>query len=190
MTPEPTGGIYRDQGVDSFIHKFGYADTAGRPDRLNFGGIYDVTKDYHQRTGLRLTLDGYDEKTGKIDDIDGGILLISNNDEVAARWKFIDLIAHWNRKHAQAVYVPSMFRNPPPEYCYGSRIMLCAGTDFGILLQAIAKGLVYYDPGIKMEEVSSSRPKIKRRSQFRVNHRDLHTLYRTWEIVNFNDIDE
>lgn len=187
MTPEPTGGIYRDEGVDSFIHKFGYADTAGRPDRLNFGGIYDTNRDFHQKTGLKLILDGYDGTTGKIDDINGGIVLVSTKDEIAARWKFVDLIAHWNRKHAQAVYVPSMFRNPPPEYCYGPRIMLCVGTDFGILLHAIAQGLVYYDPGIKMEAVSSGRPKIKRRSQFRVNHRDLHMLYRTFDIVNFDD---
>ena len=41
----------------------------------------------------------------------------------------------------------------------------------------------YYDPAIKVEEESSEKPKIKRRSQFRVAHADLPRLYERHEVV-------
>src|SRR3546814_8267202 len=37
MTPEPTGGVYRTEGVAAFMKRFGYPDQAGRPDRFTFG---------------------------------------------------------------------------------------------------------------------------------------------------------
>ncbi len=38
MTPEPTGGIYRDAGVTAFyLKRFGYPDKGGKPDRINYG---------------------------------------------------------------------------------------------------------------------------------------------------------
>lgn len=92
-------------------------------------------------------------------------------------------MVHWNRKHAQAVYVPSLFRRPPPEYFYGSQILLCEQTDFLLFLKAFAAGTIYYDPGIKIERASTDRPVIKRRSQFRVAHADLTGLYQRHESV-------
>jgi hypothetical protein len=168
MTPEPTGGIYRDSGVADFLHKFGYPDKSGKEDRINFGGVYASNKDLHPETGLKLVLDGYDYVTGKITNMDGGMALVSGEDEVAAMWAFTGIMQHWNRKHAQAAYVPSLFRSPPPEYSYGPRILLCEQTDFSLFLKAVASGVVYYDPGIKMEKASSPKPVIKRRSQFRI----------------------
>jgi hypothetical protein len=70
-------------------------------------------------------------------------------------------------------------RVPPPEYSYGSRVELCEGTDVLLLLQALASGAVYYDPGIKMEKADTPAPVTKRRSQFRVKHNGLFGLYRT-----------
>ena len=40
MTPEPTGGLYRDEGVEAFVRIYGYPDRSGRPDRINFGGVH------------------------------------------------------------------------------------------------------------------------------------------------------
>ncbi|WP_267226231.1 MvaI/BcnI family restriction endonuclease [Dyella silvae] len=177
MTPEPTGGIYHDQGVDVFLRRFGYPDKNGKPDRLNFGGIYDCTKDFHPDTGLKLELQGYDSIKRKITDIDGCIALVSRDGEVAALWKFTEFMEHWNRKHAQAAYVPSLSHSPPPSYRYGPRVLLCEEADFGLLLEAMTAGAVFYDPAIKMESASSSKPKIKRRSQFRVRHESLERLY-------------
>ena len=72
-------------------------------------------------------------------------------------------------------------RAPPPEYSYGARVELCEGTDVLLLLQALASGSVYYDPGIKMERADTLSPAIKRRSQFRVKHNNLSGLYQTSE---------
>lgn len=183
MTPEPTGGIYRDQGVAGFMRRYGYPDKSGKPDRVNFGGIYACNRDYHADTGLRLVLQGYDSESGKITDMTGGIVLLSRQDEVAASWKFTGLMEHWTRKHAQAAYVPSLFREPPPEYAYGPRILLCEQTDFSLFLKAVADCSVYYDPAIKMEEASSGRPSIKRRSQLRIKHDQLEKMYYRHEYV-------
>ena len=178
MTPEPTGGLYRDEGVAAFLRRYGYADKSGKADRINFGGIYAANRDFHPETGLMLRLTGFDTTTGKITDLDGGIVLLDQDDNVAASWGFRGIIAHWNRKHAKAVYVPSLMQFPPPEYSYGARVELCEGTDVLLLLAAVATGNVYYDPGIKIEAVGSVKPIIKRRSQFRVRHDGLNALYR------------
>ena len=184
MTPEPTGGIYRTEGVAEFLKRFGYPDQAGKDDRFNFGGRYDCQRGYHALTGLRMTMAGFDAATGKITDLEGGLALIDADEEIAASWTFKGMMAHWNRKHAQAAYVPSLFRTPPPEYSYGAEILLCEQTDFLLFLSAFAAGSVYYDPGIKVENASSEKPEIKRRSQFRVAHADLTQLYKRHESVD------
>ncbi len=183
MTPEPTGGIYRTEGVVEFLKRFGYADQSGKEDRVNFGGRYDCQREANHLTGLRMSLAGYDAGTGKITDLDGGMSLVTAGDEVAASWTFKGMMAHWNRKHAQAAYVPSLFRTPPPEHSYGATVLLCEQTDFLLFLKAFAAGAVYYDPAVKIEKASSDKPDIKRRSQFRVAHAQLTQLYQRHETV-------
>jgi hypothetical protein len=177
MTPEPTGGIYGDRGVEEFLHRFGYPDKKGKDDRINFGGKYTVGKRFHADTGLTLRLTGFDAAAGKITDVDGSITLIDDSDTIAASWGFKEVIAHWNRKHAKAVYVPSLMCNSPPSYRYGAVVQMCEGTDVLKFINALASGTVFYDPGIKIEHASKSRPDVKKRSQFRVNHRQLNILY-------------
>lgn len=184
LTPEPTAGVYRDSGVEIFVRRFGYADVSGIEDRWNFGGVHSCISGFHARTNLKLELIGYDSNLGKIKDLDGGIALVTADGEVAALWKYTGILDHWDKKHAQAAYVPSLFRKPPPEYRYGPKVLLCEETDFSLFLKAVNDGIIYYDPAIKMERASSSTPSIKRRSQFRVNHRSLTQLYERHESVN------
>lgn len=178
MTPEPTGGVYRDQGVPAFLARFGYVDKLGRPDRINFGGIYRAGMPFHHTTGLTLTIEGFEPSTGALTDLTGRILLVNAAGDVAASWALRDLMAHWNRKHAKAAYVPSLSRRPPPEYRYAKRWLLCEATDFLLFLAAVAAGRVYYDPAVKMLGSSSGKPEVKRRSQFRIAHSDLGGLYK------------
>jgi len=179
MTPEPKGGYYKDEGVEAFIVKYGYADKVGRADRFNFGGLHFIDK-LQPSTGLRLKLLGYDPVKRKIIDENGSIALISAGGDIAAAWFFSDLLNHWNRKHNQAVYIPSMKRDVPHlQYYYGNTVRLCEGTDFLKLLAALSDGKVYYDPGIKLENASDpKKKKTKRRSQFRVKSKDIATLYK------------
>lgn len=177
MTPEPNGGEYRNFGINQFMKQYGYPDRSGKPDRLNFGGKYVYGEKANHLTGVRMALQGYNNETGKIEDMTGGIVLLSEKDEIAASWEFSGILEHWNRKHSKAAYIPSLFKTPPPQYSYGPKVLLCEQTDFSLFLEAIVKGDVYYDPAIKIENVSSIKPIIKRRSQFRVAHKSLGSLY-------------
>ena len=184
FTPEPTGGFYKDRSAEKFVERFGYVDKNGKPDRINFGGIYSCPKAAHPDTGLRMTLKGFDASSGKITDMDGGLALITEDDEAAATWSFSGLMAHWNRKHAQAAYVPSLFRTPPPEYRYGPKVLLCEQTDFILFLKAFAAGTVYYDPALKLERLASGKQVLHRRSQFRIQHSSLTQMYHCHEVVS------
>jgi hypothetical protein len=52
------------------------------------------------------------------------------------------------------------------------------GTDFPLLLAAFSRGVAFYDPGIKLVN-ASTKPELKRRSQFRIAVKDLAALYET-----------
>jgi hypothetical protein len=183
MTPEPTGGVYHEHGVESFVRTFGYADKRGRTDRLNFGGVFRAGA-YHEGTKLTLRLQGFDGRFDRITDAGGSLALVTNDDTVAASWSFAALAAIWNRKHAQAVYVPAEKRTAPSlQYRYAPVVRLGEGTDFLRLLSAIDDGVVYYDPALKIEAESGSKPRTKARSQFRIRSGDLPRLYRSMEGV-------
>lgn len=206
MTPEPTGGFYHDHGPEDFIRKFGYPDKLGRADRLNFGGIHKVGNK-HPLTGLTMQLNGFNIATGKITDANGAVVLVDDGGIIGASWAFTGLLAHWSRKHMHAVYVPSMFRLSSisksgaqnnrrdvrgslevrkdtmcPQYSYGDKVRLAQGTDSIRLLIAFANGMVYYDPGIKLEQ-ASTKPVVKRRSQFRIASKHVGALYASMEVV-------
>jgi len=186
MTPEPNGGYYKDQGAADFVRRYGYPDKSGKPDRLNFGGKHIVGVS-HQLTNLTMRLVGFDPEEATITDAEGAIVLFDNSENITASWSFAKLMDHWKRKHSQAVYIPCV-RRPSKEagieYHYGKEIELGTGTNIEMFLARMNSGIVYYDPGIKLENVSSSTPKLKRRSQFRVAHKHLEDLYRKFDFTD------
>ncbi len=185
MTPEPTGGFYRAEGVEAFVRRYGYEDQLGRADRLNFGGVH-VHGIRHARTGLTLTFSGYIPGENKFE-AGGGFSLIDDAGNEAATWHFAGLIQHWNRKHSKAAYVPfQMRKDPAQEYVYGDRVRLGEDTDFLRFLKAMADGKVYYDPGIKVEGAATARPAVKRRSQFRIKSADIAALYARFGATSVN----
>jgi hypothetical protein len=187
MTPQPTGGFYADRGVREFVMRYGYDDMMGREDRKNYGGIY-ICDEPASTTGHTLTLSGFNPANGTFDSRDGGLVLQTNENEVIASWGFDSLLTHWNRKHSKAVYVPSNRREIDDiyQYRFGHHVFLGVGTSFSRFLMAFHNCRVYYDPGIKVENISTN-PKHKHRSQFRVKARDLHYLYDQWEEVDLFD---
>lgn len=182
MTPEPTGGFYKDADPEAFVRRFGYADKRGRADRMNFGGRH-VVGSRCPPTGLTMQLAGFDAATRKITDANGAIILVSDTGEVAAEWAFSKILEHWSHKHTKAVYVPSQCHTQPQrQYAYGPNVRLAQRTDSLRLLGALADGMVYYDPGIKLEHASTD-PEVKRRSQFRIASKNIRALYGTVEVV-------
>jgi hypothetical protein len=185
MTPEPNGGQYKTAGAIDFVKTYGYPDKNGKEDRINFGGRHIVSQ-LQSLTNLTMELVGFDAETSSITDASGAIALLDKNDNIAASWSFAKLMDHWKRKHSQAVYIPCMRRavSGGYQYHYGKDIELGVGTNFEFILSAMHLGTVYYDPGIKLEHASSEKPKIKRRSQFRVNHKYINTLYKSFEFLD------
>jgi MvaI/BcnI restriction endonuclease family len=177
MTPEPTGGVYKEDGVERFLRRFGYADKSGVADRINFGGIYTNGSGYHDDTKLAMRLSGYDNATHKILDMGGGIQLADVTGTIAAQWNFTHLIEHWNTKHAKAVYVPSQASDGPARYRYSNMVTLCEGTDFLLFLRAVSDGVIYLDPGVKLENANVGKPLIKRRNQFRIKQSAVPRIY-------------
>ncbi len=186
MTPEPNGGFYKLHGAADFVRKFGYPDKSGKLNRMNFGGRHFAGK-LCNTTNLTMKIDGFDPEELKITNASGAITLTDNGSTVAASWSFAKIMGHWKRKHSQAVYVPCIMRQLSAggrEYYYGSNIELGQGTDFELFLSAMIKGMVYYDPGIKLENAFSKNAKLKRRSQFRVKHEDIDSLYKNLEFID------
>lgn len=183
MTPEPTHGFYKTNGAEEFIRKYGYPDVSGKPDRMNFGGVHKSGV-LQKKTNLTLHLIGFDTKEGKIRDTNGRIALLDDNLIETASWSFASMLLHWNRKHNQACYVPSISKiDNGRNYQFGNKIILGTGTDFLFFLKEMSNGNIYYDPGIKLENMST-KPKIKKRSQFRIKSGNLTNLYKTNEIID------
>lgn len=186
MTPEPTDGLYKTKGAEYFIRTYGYPDKLGRPDRMNFGGVHK-SGILHPTTKLEMKLIGFDQESGKIRNTNGRIALIDQEDNETASWSFSSLLLHWNRKHDKACYVPSLSdTSGNRKYKYGNNIILGTGTDFQLFLRQMANGNIYYDPGIKLENMSTN-PKIKKRSQFRIKSRFLTNLYKKNETIKLNE---
>jgi hypothetical protein len=190
MTPEPTGGYYRDHGPEAFVRKFGYKDRNGVPDRLNFGGIFRTSK-RHPLTGLTLQLSGYDLTASKVTDPNGEIQLVNDQGDVAASWGFVGIVAHWAKKHSKAAFVPSKIqritRTPSGEdrqYLYGNTVRLAEHSDSIKVIHAIAKGDLYYDPALKIVNQSQAKPEMKCRSQWRVASKKIGSLYQTVTFVS------
>lgn len=185
MTPEPDGGYYVDGGVNAFVRKYGYADNKGREGRFNFNGKH-LAGVPSEKTGLELVVVGYDASSNTLVDSSGYVGLQGKDGTVVASWSFSKILSHWKRKHAKAVYVPSIsqfIRGGLRQYHYGNEVRLYEGADVHNLLKAIHSGSVYYDPGIKLEN-AYTKPKTKRRSQFRVKSAHLDSLYQCSEIID------
>lgn len=184
FTPEPTAGVYVHDGLLAFMRCYGYADTRGRPDRLNFGGVYRANGAAHAKTNLRMVMDGFKAEERKYSPA-GAIRLLDRHGNEAMAWSFAKLIDHWKTKHAHAAFVPAQQRlTAERQYRYGRNILIGEGAEFGLFLAALEAGKVYYDPGIKIEKISTAKPVMKRRSQFRVNSKDIPVLYASSRVVD------
>jgi hypothetical protein len=134
-----------------------------------------------------MVIDGFDP-VGKSYSATGSIRLIDKQDREAMAWSFVKLIDHWKSKHAQAAFVPAQKRDVlGRQYRFGNKIIIGRGAEFQRLLEALVSGVVYYDPGIKLETDSTGRVRTKRRSQFRVDSRNLGSLYAESRVVDVCD---
>ncbi|QXL84416.1 MvaI/BcnI family restriction endonuclease [Comamonas sp. NLF-1-9] len=184
FTPEPDSGFYVTEPFAAFMARYGYPDRNGRPDRLNFGGRHVADGLKNHLTGLRMILDGYSPASG-MTNANGALRLLDDADREAMAWSFAKLMEHWKIKHAHAAFVPCEAQTQPErKYRYGGDVLLGEGAEFRLVLKSIASGALFYDPGIKLEGVSTNHPTPKKRSQFRISSKNLPALYKSSRIVN------
>ena len=180
MTPEPDAGYYGANGVEAFLRKYG----RNLPnDVIYFTGSHKVGVPA-KSSGHTLVVVGFDEKSKKIVDVNGGIRLLDEIGEISAEWTYSGLVEQWARKHAAAAYVPyEKSLSVPADYRYKTPVFLGEGTEFEMFLKALADGKIIYDPAPKLERASMKNSKTKARSQFRMGVKDLASLYQKFESV-------
>lgn len=182
MTPEPDGGMYGESGVKVFVRKFG---APSGNDTLYFTGTHRVNN-RNAKTGLTLTVRGFNPASKVIEDVGGAVELLTDTGRCAAAWSFGGLMVGWNKKHAQAAYVPyESEKISAPAYRYFSPALMGEGTDFSRYLGAMCAGSVIFDPGSKVINASSPKSSVKARSQFRMSVQYLAQLYQKFEPEEF-----
>jgi hypothetical protein len=181
MTPEPTGGFYREAGAKEFVRRFGHTSPKN-PDRIDFSGTF--RSNVRQSSGLTLLLTGFDPLSLRFEPT-GAVELITDAGEIAASWAFAALLNHWTRKHDQASYVPyEKDSGADLRFRYGPIVRLGTRTDFTRFLSAMARGTVIYDPGLNVRNILPGRSIVKMRSQFRTSIAALDRLYETFEKID------
>ena len=182
MTPEPNGGMYFEQGVKAFVRQFG---CPASDDTLYFTGTHRANL-RNEKTRLTLNVRGFNSGRNMIDDVAGAVELLTDAGDCAAAWSFADLMISWNKKHAQAAYIPyESEKVNEPAYRYFSPALLGEGTDFNRYLTSLNSGLIIFDPGSKVMNASSAKSTVKARSQFRIPLKQLASLYQKFEPTEF-----
>ena len=170
MTPEPDFGYRYDEGLSAFLHKFGWPGTKNDGSQ-RFNGKHN-TRTTYKKSGLKLEIENWDlVKNSPTGHGEPNVLLIDPlTDEIAAGWSFTKLAEKWGRKHAGAMYVTAhKYKSEPgpfaTHYSYGVDVHCGQGTSAILLLEAIGLGVVYLDPGDRVNESGEE----KKRTQWRIS---------------------
>jgi hypothetical protein len=168
--------------VKSFVRKYG---KPSGEDTLYFTGLHRADC-RNEKNGLTLVVRGFNPARKIIEDVDGAVELLDDEGRCEAAWSFAYLMAKWNKKHAQAAYVPYKSKKELLyAYRYSSPALLGEGTNFNLYLAALCAGQVIFDPGSKVMNASTEKSTVKARSQFRMSVRHLAELYQKFGPVEF-----
>ncbi|WP_033568488.1 MvaI/BcnI family restriction endonuclease [Dickeya undicola] len=183
MTPEPDAGLYVAD-IHGFMNNY---SSSRKPDRVDFASIHRMSV-YNEKTGLMLSLEGYDFKRQEITDPEGGLFLRDSDGEVAAGWSFSKILDHWKRKHSKTCFVHYRVRKDEhPSYLFGPQITLADGSDIKKFMSALSASKIYYDPGVNIK-YSNEKAKPKKRNQFRMKWKDVGEVYDHIENLIIADI--
>lgn len=181
LTPEPMTGLYTDD-LEMFRERYAVSKSEGV---AYFTGTRRAGQ---HRKSDRLFLEVRGIAGGKIVDPAGaGIFLVNEqNGEIAAGWTATGLLEHWKHKHGHTAYVPCEKKNENGRnfYRYSHVVRLGEGADFSLILQAIANGNIYHDPGVKFTRRSNGTWETHRRNQFRTTAGKIGHLYQHCEDVD------
>ena len=102
---------------------------------------------------------GFEAKSGKMDGTGSIVLIREKETHPAAVWQFSDLLKHWSRKHAKAVYVPSMCRRQESlAYRFANVVRLGEGVSIKWFDVGKNDWIIYAEnPGCGFKDVRVSR---------------------------------
>ena len=184
MTPEPNCGTYLDS-LEVFVRAYGKVK---ENERMDFTGIHKHGET-NTKTQLTLQLVGFDRKTSKIVEPNGGLHLVDENGLLAAGWGFDKLIDHWKNKHSKTCFVSvTKIKLPVPEYLFGPNIRLAEGATLQNFLNSLFDKSIYYDPGVNLK-FNGQQWKQKKRNQLRIKWRDLYALFEKVKDINIMKVD-
>ncbi|MCC8361016.1 MvaI/BcnI family restriction endonuclease [Salinimicrobium sediminilitoris] len=170
FTSEPDLGLYPED-FEKFMFAYGKAKTQAR---IDFTGGH-LAKLVCSSTGLRMIVKGFNFEKNEINQADGRVVLLDNRDEIAAGWSFSKLLDHWEKKHANACYVPVI--RDGSRYAFGNNIILGLRTSFLHFITALNYGIVKYDPGNNIKFKNGAIIEKKQRNQFRMSSSYIGGLY-------------
>lgn len=173
MTPEPTSGVYAEDGKLTFLQRWG-RESRGK---LRFTGLHRVGV-VKSSQPLVLEIDGWSDDDPRTYDPRGRVVLADNEGEVGAAWLLSDLHSHWLKKHPEVAFVPYSRDKAANTISFEVPVHAGHGTDFATFMQALSVGDVYLDPGTSMP---IDTEKVHARNQFRVNRTRLAALYNRFE---------
>lgn len=201
FTPEPDGGLYA-KDFNAFMLKYGYQKDAV----YRFTGLHRVNQ-VNDKSSLAMAvwcspkgkgeelIDFQIDKPFKDQLQNLQVVLIDNNDNIAASWSLARLFNNWGVKHNEVVYVPAKVKDNTvaneieagfiKRVWFGTEMLWCHKSTLEKMLHAIVNGTIFLDPAPKLDP---DNPKNnKRRSQWRINniYRDAPNLYQKVETVNF-----
>jgi hypothetical protein len=191
ITTEPDSGYRVRPGFREFMRSYGTPGRKGDGSR-RFGGIFR-TPVKHSRRGVCLRVKGWDLDTARPSgDRPVSIQLWDpRRRRVVSSWSLEKLALSWTKKHANAIYVQctrrkSVRRATESEYRYGPQVIVCSKTDVFRFIDAVARGIIFFDPADVVRKDGSST----RRSQWRVTGgsiprlaMQLGSLYRSVEVA-------
>jgi hypothetical protein len=170
MTPEPNFGYRYDKGLTAFLKKYGWEGTK-KDGSQRFNGKHN-TLGVYKKSGLKLEIENWDmDSNSPTGSGSPNILLIDpKSRDIAAGWTFEKLAEKWGKKHAGAMYVKAhkYLQEPGPlasHYSFGPQVYCGRGTSALLFLKAIGLGVVYLDPGDRVNEQGEE----KKRTQWRVS---------------------
>lgn len=170
MTPEPTGGIYADEGGKvEFLQRWGTPCQGRR--KLCFNGQHRLNE---RKTSNPLTLrvEGWSEERPGIYEPDGALHLRDEDGTSAASWLLKDMNGKWMRKHPEALYV--QMERERDSFRLTGKVSVCHGTDFRLFMLGLRAGSVIFDPGHSMPLATQ---KVHPRSQWRTTTALILGLY-------------
>ena len=169
ITTEADFGFRAEQGVAEFLTKYGRPAKDGSK-KLVFTGTQKCGQP-NEQSGTVLTIENWDFTTNTPtgEGQPNVVLIEQKSEEVIAGWSFAKLASSWTKKHAGALYVETNkvtgASGEIAGYRYGSIGLLGKGTSPLLLLEQVALGNVFLDPGDSKKPDSPAHA----RTQWRVN---------------------